>query len=271
MVSKTIIFCILTSSLVSAAGTALVLSTLKGEPQVAKARINDSQLEQRISELEDRLANITQQKSVEQAPPINVIAQAPARSTAAPQTTAQTETTPSFDELRERRREQRIAQLQPTYRAQQFVKAGFAEEEAARIVQLEARESLRQLNAQYQARRQQLEGQDSSLASTNPIRAELGDENYERYLEANGWPTKASVGSVIGGSPGENAGLRAGDNIVSYAGERVFNLGDVNLLTAQGRVGQNVLIEVEREGETLQLSIPRGPIGVNSGRRGFRR
>lgn len=169
--------------------------------------------------------------------------------------------------LREQRRAERLARQQPQYRIQQLVSAGFAQEEAARIVQIESEEALRQLQAQYDLRRQQAESNGDNALSTNALRAELGDQNYERYLEANGWPTSARIGAVIGGSPGESAGLRAGDNITSYAGARVFNLSDVNNLTIQGNIGDSVLIEVQRDGESVQLTIPRGPIGINGRRR----
>ncbi|MFT6407428.1 MAG: C-terminal processing protease CtpA/Prc [Arenicella sp.] len=173
----------------------------------------------------------------------------------------------AWQRVRQQRRAERLASQQPSYRQQQLVKAGFAQEEAARIVQIESEESLRQLQRQYDNRRQQAASTNNQLANINPIRSELGEQNYERYLEANGWPTSASIGAVIGGSPGESAGLRAGDNVLSYAGERVFNLSEINNLTIQGAVGESVLIEVERDGESVQLTIPRGPIGINSGRR----
>ncbi|MGK0374365.1 MAG: C-terminal processing protease CtpA/Prc [Arenicella sp.] len=170
-------------------------------------------------------------------------------------------------QLRERRQSERQASQQPGYRQQQLIESGFAREEAARIVQIEAEESLRQLQAQYDQRRQNVSSTGNRLADMNRIRAELGEQNYERYLDANGWPTSASIGVVLSGSPGENAGLKAGDKVLSYAGERVFNLNEINQLTIQGQVGESVLIEVDRNGESVQLSIPRGPIGINSGRR----
>lgn len=173
----------------------------------------------------------------------------------------------SWQQLRERRQAERQASQQPGYRQQQLIESGFAREEAARIVQIEAEESLRQLQAQYDQRRQNVSSTGNRLADMNRIRAELGEQNYERYLDANGWPTSASIGVVISGSPGENAGLKAGDKVLSYAGERVFNLNEINQLTIQGQVGESVLIEVDRNGESVQLSIPRGPIGINSGRR----
>ena len=168
---------------------------------------------------------------------------------------------------REQQRADRLARQQPEFRQQQLVAAGFAEEEAARIVQIESEASLRQLQAQYDRRRERAASGISNTSNINAIRSELGDQNYERYLEANGWPTSARVGSVIGGSAGDNAGLLAGDKIISYGGERVFNLGEINNLTIQGQVGESVLVEIDRNGEPVQLTIPRGPIGINSGRR----
>jgi C-terminal processing protease CtpA/Prc len=172
---------------------------------------------------------------------------------------------------REQFRLERLARQQPEYRIEQLVLAGFAQEEAARIVQIEAEASLRQLQSQYNARRERASQSESQTNNVNPIRAELGDLNYQRYLEANGLATSARISSVIGGSPGDNVGLRAGDNILSYAGERVFNLNEINNLTVQGQLGENVLIELERDNELLQLTIPRGPIGISSGGGRFRR
>ena len=73
--------------------------------------------------------------------------------------------------------------------------------------------------------------------------------------------------AILSSSPAENSGLKAGDRIIGYAGERVFNVRDLNKLTVQGEAGESVLLEIERDGEPIQLTIPRGPIGINSDRR----
>lgn len=272
--TKTLIICVAVSSILSALGTAIMLPA---SPSGGKTEHSSQAIEQRINALESRLEELAY-TPINEVPTETVAnsSQLPEATEGLPQEptpgvqTAETNRD-SFEELRRQRREQLLAQQQPDYRTRQFIDAGFAQEEAARIIQLEENESLRQLDEQYQSRRQQLEGQDVSLTSHNLLRAELGVENYERYLEANNQPTSAAIGTVIDGSPGAIAGLQAGDRIVSYAGDRVFSLNEVNLLTAQGQVGQNVLIEVERGSEQVQLSIPRGPIGVTSGRRRFRR
>lgn len=156
-----------------------------------------------------------------------------------------------------------------------LVNTGLSEDEAAYILRSESDVTLEQLNSRYQNQREAFERSEPqnrpNLAQTNPLRAKLGDDYYENYLKANGFPTSARVSSVIESSPGYNAGLQAGDRITSYGGKRVFNLNDVASLTFQGNSGESVLLEIERNGEALQLTIPRGPIGVSSGRNRFRR
>jgi len=170
----------------------------------------------------------------------------------------------------EQRQTDRLESQQLAYRQQHLIDSGFSREETARIFQIESEEAYRRLQVQYDRRRENAASTNGQYSNINPIRAELGEENYQRYLETNGWPTSVLIGSVIGGSPGESAGLRAGDNVLSYAGERVFNINEINNLTIQGQVGESILIEVERNGDLLQLTIPRGPIGINAGNRSRR-
>jgi serine protease Do len=79
-----------------------------------------------------------------------------------------------------------------------------------------------------------------------------------------------NVGNVLASSPAESAGLRSGDEIVSYAGERVFDMRELNRLTLEGQRGESVLVEVLRDGQRQQLILPRGPVGITGGRFGGR-
>jgi hypothetical protein len=45
----------------------------------------------------------------------------------------------------------------------------------------------------------------------------------------------------------------------------VFNMADLTDLTLQGTPGQSVTLEVQRNQQTVQLVIPRGPIGIGGG------
>ena len=99
------------------------------------------------------------------------------------------------------------------------------------------------------------------------MRTELGDADYERYLVANGRSTNVSVSSVIESSPAQTAGLQAGDEIVRYAGERVFSMTDLTRETMNGTAGENVLVDIMRNGNPMQIVMPRGPVGISGGRR----
>lgn len=145
-----------------------------------------------------------------------------------------------------------------------LVAAGFSAERAASIEQRRSQLALQALEQQYAARR---DGQQVQ-AFQNPdaaLRAELGDDDYARYLAAEGRPTSVGVFNVLPGSPAAQAGLQAGDEITSYGGKRVFDTRDLNQLTLQGTAGESVVVDVSRNGQPLQVVIPRGPLGIGGG------
>lgn len=153
-------------------------------------------------------------------------------------------------------------------RIQRFVDAGFTVARAEWIEQRTAELQMQRLEAQYEAARSGDIARARDLPSVEEaLRAELGDAEYERYLEATGRPTRIGVRNVLPSSPAAQAGLRPGDEIVSYGGRRVFGMDDLNRLTLEGRPGETVVMEVLRDGQPLQLYVPRGPIGISGGGR----
>lgn len=158
------------------------------------------------------------------------------------------------------RDEQRIERLQ---------ESGFPASEASWIVRREKEIRLDTLYDRWQERRQAFLNSPSSVdpLAQDPLRTELGDEAYERYLDANGRPTSVRIANLIDNSPAAMAGLEAGDEIVSYNGQRVFDLGDLNAASVQGDLGESVLVEVIRDGSRIQLATERGPLGVITRRR----
>ena len=149
-------------------------------------------------------------------------------------------------------------------RVGRMVEGGFSEDEARRILQQESEAAYKAMQAAWEAQRN---GEDVDLfsATNNPqsiLRADIGDDAYARYLEAQGQPTSITITQVLGGSPGNNAGIQAGDHLVSYNGERIFNVAELRDQTLQGSPGEDVVIEIERDGTRMQLTIPRGPIGI---------
>ena len=119
------------------------------------------------------------------------------------------------------------------------------------------------MQAQSEARRQARPPPADVEAAT--LRRELGDQDYERFLAARGVPTAVKVTAVLSRSAAERAGMRRGDEIFSYDGQRVFDVQDLNELALGGTRGEPVVLDLRRNGENLRLVLPRGPIGIRHG------
>lgn len=154
-------------------------------------------------------------------------------------------------------------------RINQLIEGGFSPDQAEGITRRESELRMDALYAQYEANRAGQAFDFRALDTRAALREELGDAGYERYLQATGQPTSIQVRRVLAGSPAENAGLRPGDQVIGYAGRRVFSVNDLNQLTLEGEPGQPVLMDVLREGQQIQIYVPRGPIGITGGGRAF--
>lgn len=161
----------------------------------------------------------------------------------------------------------------PSGRAERLVEGGFSPDRADWIVRREDELEMAAMQAQFEARRsgEPINRFDPAFNPAGALRAEIGDAEYAQYLEANGRSTSVMVASVIESSPGQRAGLQAGDEIVSYNGTRVFNTWELNQQTIQGEPGQTVVVDIMRDGMPMQVVLPRGPIGVSTGRMRGRR
>lgn len=169
----------------------------------------------------------------------------------------------------EARREMYARRNSPEGRAERLIEAGIDPGMAAWIVQREEELQMESLQARYEAGRSgnPADFYRDRMSSGDALREELGDANYERYLAANGRPTSVGVSSVIGSSPAQSAGLRPGDEITSYDGERVFSMTDITTVSMDGVAGQNVVVDIVRDGIPMQMVLPRGPLGITSSRR----
>ncbi len=94
------------------------------------------------------------------------------------------------------------------------------------------------------------------------IRAELGDDAYDRYLFSSGEDNRVRIASIIDGSAAQLAGMESGDLVLSYANTRIFTAQELQRATREGSRGEYVSVYVQRFSEYLELSIPRGPLGV---------
>lgn len=170
------------------------------------------------------------------------------------------------------RREESGDMAAPASREERLAAAGFTRQQLESIQTLEARAQMSQIELDDRARREGWmntpryfqESRDLVTGAT-VIRNALGDELYDRYLFASGLPNRLTVGSIIDTSPAQKAGFQPGDVIVSYGGERVFSTQQLVNLRSSGERGESVTVEILRNGQSMQLTIPRGPMGIATG------
>ena len=145
--------------------------------------------------------------------------------------------------------------------------AGWSDGEIDSLTELRVKAALQLEQQQYDMLRQRLKENPEELSQRldrqNVMRAALGDEKYEQFLEAAGRPAAAEIRSVVSGSAGESAGLQRGDQIRRYGTTRVFNERDLMIALLDGEPGEPVSVEIERDGTTFYLTVPRGPLGIS--------
>lgn len=161
---------------------------------------------------------------------------------------------------RERRREEskRAALLE----------AGFSPERTDYILERESALQFERMQAIYEARNSDAprERFEAIQSPDQALRAELGDGDYERYLEATGQPTSVGVRSILASSPAESAGLQPGDQIVGYNGERIFGANELMMRAMQAGADETVTVDILRDGVPMQVMLPRGPLGIEIAR-----
>jgi hypothetical protein len=168
-----------------------------------------------------------------------------------------TEDTPARESLRDAQ--------PPAFDGGRLVRAGTDEREAARLRALWAEIELAKL---YVIDRAEREGWSRSRryeelqALQGSVRASLDDDSYDRYLYAAGTPNRVVVRDVIDQSPADRAGIRPGDTVVSYDGSRVFARAELREATSFGEEGQQVRLEILRNGRSEVVTVPRGPLGL---------
>ena len=59
--------------------------------------------------------------------------------------------------------------------------------------------------------------------------------------------------------------MRDGDLILSYGDQQLFDWGELKAATTEGERGEYVNVTIMRNGELMNLWVPRGPLGVRLG------
>ncbi len=98
------------------------------------------------------------------------------------------------------------------------------------------------------------------------LRAELGDDDYDAMLFAAGRRNRVVASDILAGSAAEQVGIRAGDAILQYGDERIFDALSLLRATREGEAGELTEIRLEREGRVVRVFVPRGPVGIRLGR-----
>ena len=104
-------------------------------------------------------------------------------------------------------------------------------------------------------------------AKEDLLQTELGEADYDAYLYASGQTNRLEVASVLANSQAGSTGIEAGDRILRYDNQRIYNWPDLQTATTGGNINDSVELEVEREGRVIQLYVTRGPLGVRLNQR----
>ncbi len=150
-----------------------------------------------------------------------------------------------------------------------LITIGIDDDNANRIQRLAEKKEMDQLYLRNAASREGWFGTEKYFEKTreldlssNIYREELGDDKYDQYLYASKLTNRITIQSVLSESPAESTGLQSGDYILSYDNQRVFNWSDLTTLTTNGEAGESIAIEVQRNNQTFQYFINRGPLGI---------
>jgi hypothetical protein len=157
----------------------------------------------------------------------------------------------------------------PQQRRDLLVQAGVSPDDADEIVWQDAQMTMSRLELRDTATREGWLGTDryrDELRQLNrgdvPLRDQIGDHAYDRWLYLSGEDNRIAVDRVIPGSAGEEAGLQPGDIVETYDDEQVLDFQDLRAATGRGERDQLIPLRVRRAGEVVELWIPRGPIGI---------
>jgi hypothetical protein len=162
-----------------------------------------------------------------------------------------------------------VSSLSPAMTTENLVRAGISEQLAADILRRKNEIDMKILELRDRASREGYLNTERYARELNelreqdiPLRDEIGDDYYDSYLFASGQSNRVKVASVMIGSPAEMSGMRDGDLILSYDNRRMFNWKEVQEATSRGERDEYVNVTVLRNGQLVNLWIPRGPLGI---------
>lgn len=144
-----------------------------------------------------------------------------------------------------------------------FIEAGFSENDSMWLA--DKIDDIR-IDSMYEgwenARRNYLKEKSKRKSGMEELKERLGPDGYEKYFKAMGDSASVIVEGVMDKSPADLAGLKKGDEIISYNGERIcYNL-ELSEAIVRGELGEPVMLEIIRDGQKLKIPMERGPLGI---------
>lgn len=92
---------------------------------------------------------------------------------------------------------------------------------------------------------------------------ELSEEEYGKYREALGRPAGIRLEQVLPSSSAQASGLKPGDEILRYGGNRVYNEPMMKAMIKANGTG-TAAVEVLRDGRKISLVVAGGPLGIRA-------
>jgi len=94
------------------------------------------------------------------------------------------------------------------------------------------------------------------------FRNQTNDNVYETLLYATGQDNRVVVQDVMQKSPASQAGIKTGDFLLQYGETKIFSAFDLRRAITDGEAGEEVKIDINRNGTVLSVYLPRGPMGI---------
>jgi hypothetical protein len=152
---------------------------------------------------------------------------------------------------------------------QSLIEAGISEERAVWLQQRLDENELQQLYLKDRATREGWvntpryhKERQQYLNTVTKLRDEIDDDEYDRLLFALGRANRVVIRDIMQNSVAGEYGLQGGDTVIQYDGQRIFSSNELSSLVTEGDSGVMTLLRVNRDGEILDIYLPRGPLGI---------
>ncbi len=96
---------------------------------------------------------------------------------------------------------------------------------------------------------------ENGYVKGRPLVGLAGINVTEQIAKANNLPLGVYVKSVVAGGAAEKGGIKPGDVIVKFDGKEIKNIDEINEIRDQHKVGDEVSVEVSRNGEIKKITI----------------